>query len=105
MELTFGGVAGGLISLLFLVVPWLIYSLFALSLNFRRHSDLNQNGYYLLAAILLIVVFGMINTQLGEIAGGIYALYLFLAVGSNGKNKFGEEDKKRGWKSILGLQK
>ena len=75
------------------------------SLIIRRHHDLNQPWAYPLVIIVILFVLTIVFRDLAEILFSVYYLYLLLAVGSKGKNNYGDEDKPRGLKSIFGLQK
>lgn len=100
-----GGIFGAFISLILVIISISIPSLVIASLNIRRHHDLNQSAYFYLIAIILISVLGGINQLLGTLIFLIYFCYLVFKTGTNGNNKYGDEDKEKGLKNILGIQK
>jgi len=88
----------------FLIIP--IYALvviFGLSLQARRWHDFNRPWYYAIYAILFTMSIGILSKDIGNISKLIYLVALVAVGGSKGKNRYGDEDKTVGLKSVLGL--
>jgi len=88
----------------FLIIPiYVLVVIFGLSLQVRRWHDFNRPWYYALSAILFSMSIGILSKDIGNISKLIYLVALVAIEGSKGKNRYGDEDKTTGLKSILGL--
>lgn len=90
----------------FLTIPLLIIITFiSFSLIIRRWHDFNRPWYYSLSPIFFFIAISFSSVTLSNISKLIYLIVLLTVAGSKGNNRFGNEDKTIGLKSILGLQK
>ena len=94
-----------IISLVLIILTLLIPSLITTALIVKRHHDFNQSGYYCLIIYIIICILGSINQGLGGLIVLIYFCYLIFKTGTNGNNKYGDEDKQKGLKNILGIRR
>ena len=89
----------------FLGIPLLIIgSILSISLVIRRWHDFNRPWYYSLSPVFFFIAIGFSSVTLSNICKLIYLIVLLTVAGSRGKNRFGDEDKTIGLKSILGLK-
>jgi len=79
--------------LIFMLTFMLTYIVFMLLQAIKRLHDLNKSGWYLL------ILLGIIVPLVGRFIVLAFGLYLFLAVGTAGQNRFGPRPvgKKSGW--------
>jgi len=71
------------------LIPAMIISIFMLMQSIQRLHDLNKSGWYLL------ILFAYPIPYLGEIIVLGFVLYLFLAKGTSGPNRFGPDPLRR----------
>jgi len=89
-----------------LIAPTFIFIfIFSYSLQLRRWHDFNKSWTYLLGFIIFSLTLNIISKELSNIAKLICGVFLIVYPGNGGKNRFGDEDKTIGLKSILGLYK
>lgn len=102
----FSALSGGTIAVAAILYIALIY--FSIILNIRRLHDLNLSGWWTLFPLGVILAGGILSFisplifVLAGLASVIYWLYLFIAPGTNGLNRFGPQRVTPGWEVALG---
>jgi uncharacterized membrane protein YhaH (DUF805 family) len=81
----FFSTAGGAITLVISLISFVIYVIFGI----RRLHDINKSGW-----LMLLLIIPLVNL--------IFMIYLLLARGTDGANRFGPVRPTPGWEKILG---
>ena len=81
----FFSTAGGAITLVISLISFVIYVIFGI----RRLHDINKSGW-----LMLLLIIPLVNL--------IFMIYLLLARGTDGANRFGPARPTPGWEKILG---